>query len=75
MSSQSEGDLCAFCKQGHVITRDEEVAFHQRTDKGYVFCRVSIRMGVCDHCGSRSADDSADAIMDEAVRREYDKLP
>ena len=75
MSSQNEGDTCASCRQGRVIKRNQEIAFRQRTDKGYVFCRVTIQIGICAQCGAKNSDDRAEAIMDEAVRREYDKLP
>ena len=75
MPSQDKGVICILCKEGRVAEREEEVAFHQLTDKGHVFCRVNVRMGVCDGCGAKCTDDAADAIMDEAVRREYAKLP
>jgi hypothetical protein len=32
-------------------------------------------MGICDHCGSKTWDDDAEAIIEEAVRQEYQKLP
>jgi hypothetical protein len=34
-----------------------------------------MQVGVCDHCGSWSFDQGADKILEEAFRREYDKLP
>ena len=75
MSSQNGGEFCVVCKRGPVIKRNQEIAFRQRTDKGYVSCRVTIQLGVCTHCAGMSSDASAAAVMDEAVRREYDKLP
>lgn len=74
MASQNEEYTCAFCRRGRAIKRKQEVAFRQRTDKGYVFCRVTIHVGICTECGAKSVDHSAEAIMDEAVRREYDKM-
>ena len=66
---------CAFCRQGTIMVRDEALAFHQSTDRGSVLCRVVIPMGVCDRCGNRSWDEQAEAIIEEAVVREYQKLP
>jgi hypothetical protein len=75
MSSQSDGDICVFCRQGRVTWRNQEVAFRQLTDRGYVCCRVTIQTGICAQCGAKSLGDRAEAIMDEAVRREHEKLP
>ena len=52
----------------------EEMAFRQSSDKGYIHCRVTIEVAVCDRCGARSLDPAADRIFDEAFQREYDKL-
>jgi hypothetical protein len=46
----------------------------QSTDKGYVFCRAEIPIGVCDRCGAKHWNQVAEAIIEEVVRREYDKL-
>jgi hypothetical protein len=67
-------EKCVFCNTGQLAGHTNHISFHQYTDRGYVFCRVVIPMNICDHCGARSWDDRADAIMDDAVRREYDKL-
>ena len=75
MSREKNGDTCYFCKKGRFVTRNEEIQFHQWTDKGYVFCRVKISIGVCDQCGSRDWNEEADAVVEAAVRREYNKLP
>jgi hypothetical protein len=75
MSSQGEGERCGLCNQGRIIKQNREVAFRQRTDKGYVSCKVVVQLGVCTHCAGMSSDATAKAIMDEAVRREYEKLP
>jgi hypothetical protein len=74
--SDSEGaDACDFCKRGRVVTRCEELRFYQWTARGYLSCRVSIPMGTCDECGAKTWGEEAEAIIEEAVRQEYDKLP
>ena len=75
MSELQNGETCPLCKKGHFIKRAEEIAWHQWTDKGYVFCRVSVTLGVCDNCGSRDWNDDVEAAIEAAVRREHDKLP
>jgi hypothetical protein len=75
MANGGNGEICYFCKKGELVRRTEEIAFHQWTDKGYVFCRVKASLGVCDRCGSRDWNDDTEALIDAAVRREYDKLP
>jgi hypothetical protein len=67
--------ICDFCKKGRVIESRREIKFRQSTDKGYVHCRVTMPVGVCDHCGSWSFEQEDDKILEEAFRREYDKLP
>jgi len=66
---------CDFCRGGPVITRQEQMAFRQWTDKGYVHCRVLIPVGVCRRCGGKNWNDAAEAIIEEAVRQAYEKLP
>jgi len=65
---------CALCKVGSLIRSDREIAFKQWTDKGYVFCRVTVPMEICDRCGSKTWDDDAEAIIDDTVREEYKKI-
>jgi hypothetical protein len=67
--------LCDFCKIGQIAKRQEEIAFRQWTDRGYVSCRVVIPIDVCDRCGLRNWDEAAEAIIEEAVRKQYEKLP
>ena len=74
MSDSNEGNLCVFCRRGCVVKHEETIAFHQSTDKGYVFCRVSIPIATCEACGSRTWDEAAEAAIEEAVQREYKKL-
>ena len=75
MTETADAELCDFCEQGQVIRRSEELAFHQWTSRGYVFCKVTIPMGTCERCGAKNWDETAEALIEEAVRREYDKLP
>jgi hypothetical protein len=75
MSEPQDGERCPFCKKGQLRERVDEIAFHQWTDKGYVFCRLTVPLGVCDTCGSRNWNEDVEAAIEEAVRREYDKLP
>jgi hypothetical protein len=75
MSKPQAGETCPFCKKGSFRERAEEIAFHQWTDKGYIFCRVTVTLGVCDNCGWRNWNDDIEALINETVRREYDKLP
>jgi YgiT-type zinc finger domain-containing protein len=65
--------MCAICNRGKVTLRNEEISFYQWTDKGYVFCQTEVPVRKCDHCGSKSWDAAAEALIEEAVRREYDK--
>ena len=74
MAAEDEPTICA-CQKGHVIKRMEEMAFRQWSDKGYIPCRVTILVGTCDNCRVKSLDPGSDKILDEAFRREYDKLP
>jgi hypothetical protein len=74
MSKPNDPQRCDSCKIGFVVSDNQQIAFHQWTDKGYVFCRAMIPVGVCDHCGSKSWEETAEAIIEEAVREEYKKL-
>jgi S-adenosylmethionine/arginine decarboxylase-like enzyme len=74
MPDIDEPQSCDQCGTGRVVISEQEITFHQWTDRGYVYCRATIPMGVCDHCGSRQWDDAAEAIIEEVVRQEYEKL-
>jgi hypothetical protein len=74
MPGTSENDVCDICQRGMVAKTMEELAFRQWTRKGYVWCRVNIPVVVCADCGAKSWDRQADAIIDDAVNREVDKL-
>ena len=71
MSDLDDRLQCAFCRKGHIFTRNQQIAFRQWTDRGYVHCQVEVPVGVCDHCSSEHWNQEAEAIIDDAVRREY----
>ena len=73
-AKEAENSVCVFCNRGHLIKHMEEIAFRQSSDKGYVHCRVTLEVAICDTCGTRSLDASAEKIFDEAFQREYDRL-
>jgi hypothetical protein len=75
MSDSSDLQRCDFCKIGHVTRQMQQIAFHQWTDKGYVFCHATIPIGICNRCRAEHWDEGAEAIIEEAVRREYSRLP
>lgn len=58
-----------------MVKRTQQIAFHQWTDKGYVACKATIPMLVCDHCGTKMWDDDGEEIIEQAVKEAYDKLP
>jgi hypothetical protein len=74
MTDSGDPDVCAFCKQSKVTKHDEELAFHQWTNRGNVFCKVEIPMSTCKSCGSKSWDEAAEAIIQQSVSAAYDKL-
>jgi hypothetical protein len=74
MMAEGESTICIACKKGHVTRRLEEMTFRQWSDKGYIRCRVTILMGTCDHCRTKSTEPGVDKIFDAAFKAEYDKL-
>jgi hypothetical protein len=74
MSDPANAGTCRFCGEARVLTRTEWLEFRQWTDRGYVFCKVQIPIDTCDGCGSRTWSEAAEAVIDRAVRQEYDKL-
>ncbi len=75
MSGRNENEYCAFCKDGELRVEDTQLVFRQLTDKGYVLCQLTISIDVCTQCGLKTWGDFAEAIIEDAVRQEYDKLP
>ena len=67
-------DLCVICQKGRITRCTEEIAFSQWTLKGYIVCHTVIRMNICNKCGSKTWDHASEALLDEAVFREYQKL-
>jgi hypothetical protein len=74
MAVEDEPVICEICKQGRVTKRMEEMAFRQWSDKGYIHCRATILIGICNNCHVKHLDPGSDKILDEAFQREYDKL-
>lgn len=74
MCTSHEDRRCIFCKIGRISKRDRNIAFKQSTDKGYIYCDVTILMSICDYCGLKTWDQNAEAIIAEAVRHKYEKL-
>jgi hypothetical protein len=75
MADREQNERCPLCNRGRLLKRTEAIAFHQSTDKGYIFCRLNVATEVCDNCGNRVWDEETEALIEEAVKREYDKLP
>jgi hypothetical protein len=75
MSGRNEAVVCVLCNRGITVRTLQEMAFRQWTSKGYVSCRVTIPISVCPACGARNWDEAAEAIIEEAVQQEVDKLP
>lgn len=65
---------CVLCREGRVAQQLTRMAFRQWSDKGYIHCEAMVVVHVCDSCGMKTLDGSADKIMDEAFQREYRTL-
>jgi hypothetical protein len=74
MPDGEHAEVCELCQQGTLVTRDEEMSFYQWTDRGYVFCKVTIPMKICAQCGMKTWDEAAEAVIEEAVRQARDRL-
>ena len=46
------------------------IAFRQDTNLGYVSCLANVPIGVCNRCGCKNWNEDAEAITEDAVRRE-----
>jgi hypothetical protein len=71
--TDDHAESCDFCRRGRVIKKNEDIGFYQWTDKGYLYCRATVPVGVCDHCGMKSWDDNAESIIEDAIRRAYNR--
>jgi len=69
-----DASVCWICRQGRCTESRTNITFRQVTDKGYIFCDVLVPVETCGGCGARHWGDTAEAIIDAAVRREYAKL-
>ena len=74
MIAKEISTICAVCK-GHVTKRMEGISFRQLSDKGYIHCHVTLLIGTCDSCHTKSTEEDADEVFDAAFKLEYDKLP
>jgi len=48
--ASAERIVCVLCGKGHITRQKRDVAFRQWSDKGYIHCRVTIPIDICDHC-------------------------
>jgi hypothetical protein len=75
MATEDGFIVCDLCKRGRLSGSFKELTVRQWSDKGYVHFRVTITVRICVCCGDESFGPGAEQILDEAFRREYDKLP
>lgn len=68
------GEHCPVCRRGRLVRTIVDFRFHQNTDRGRLTCRLALPVGTCSHCGFEMLDAEAEAKMEQAIRREYDKL-
>ncbi len=73
MASGSD-KACWFCRRGTYRDVFSRVRFRQQTDRGYIYCDVSIPVEACDGCGVRQWNAAAEVMIEEAVRREYGRI-
>jgi hypothetical protein len=58
MSNTNDADVCDVCNRGMVVRKMQEIAFHQWTSKGNVFCRVCVPTAICTECGVSHANEA-----------------
>ena len=75
MTAEGGPVACPICKTGRITKRMEQIAFRRMSNKGFVHCCVTVLIGTCDNCQTKSTDPDAQEVFDEAFKREYDKLP
>jgi hypothetical protein len=68
-----EVEICDQCRRGRVIKRGQEIDFLQWSDRGVLYCHAVVPIGICDFCGAKTWDELAESIVEEAIRKEYDK--
>jgi Zn ribbon nucleic-acid-binding protein len=70
-----DGADCPACKTGRLVDGVHELRFFQASDRGPVEVRVTIPLSTCGRCGFQVWQEAAEAIIDEAVRAAYERLP
>jgi hypothetical protein len=74
MSDQTDPEVCDRCGRGRVKKRWLRIDFLQWSDRGVLRCHATVPVGVCDACNAKAWDETAESIVEEAIRNEYDKL-
>ena len=75
MSDSGTGEECPVCEFPQTVKVMIDLTCHQMTDRGRVTCHLVLPVYCCPHCGFEVLDAEGEAMVDAAVRREYDKLP
>ncbi len=70
---RKHAQVCELCGLGKIVRTTQRLSFHEWTSKGYVLCHATIPVLICDKCGQRSWDETAEAKIEDAVKRELDK--
>jgi hypothetical protein len=52
------------------LRASQQLAFRRWTVSGYIHCRAEVPIGLCDRCASIHWTQEAEALIEEAVRRE-----
>jgi hypothetical protein len=74
MASEDNFIVCDLCERGRLSSSVRELRVRQSSDKGHVHFSATIEVRICEFCGAKSFGPGVDQILDEAFRREYDKL-
>ena len=74
MASEDNFIVCDLCKRGRLGSSLRELRVRQSSDKGYIQFSATIAVRICDVCGAKSYGPGANQMLDEAFRREYEKL-
>jgi hypothetical protein len=53
---------CDFCENGTVTKHIEQIKFRQLTDRGYIFCRAEVPIGICSRCSSKHWNKDVEAM-------------
>jgi hypothetical protein len=74
MTIPSDPQPCDFCKLGHVVRGSQPVEIRQLTDRGLISCHAVVPLGICNYCGSKTLDEPAEKIIEQAIQQEYKML-